>query len=651
MKKAFLILIFFIMAAIFYGQSARDLYNKAKWELRRGNLYSAIQFFKNALQVNPYYRQCYEGLARVYIRLNNYHEAYKNIIEALKYDSNNVDNLVDMAKIRMKLSRTPGEILAAEQYLQRAYNIEPRNKRVLLAYGDYESERGFYDKAIEFYNKALLVDERDFMTYIKISKVYARKGDRHNSEKYIKLAEELNSRSEVSNYELGVYYYNQSDYDRAEKYFRIAVSIKADYINALNYLVSVYFVKRDWEKANYFLTRLRRLTPRDPLIYYYLGITMSELGASNNDQLMVERAIKILQTGLTNRVSDDMIRLMAEEIAVKKLKIGNAVRNELSENYMKIANEYLRLNLIDRAVLALKRGIRLNPKSVRFRHRLATIYRRLGYIDRFYRELLLIQRDITQNDSRVNDDLMFMRNRIVDNLAYKERIRQYEIDKPRPKIVFTSMIEDKSYRKRHIGISPVIRELLHQSLLLKGRINISELSSPRQSEESILQNQRADIILRGFVSEQEDALTLRVDLITVSTGNVFASFSVTKKGNQRITEAVLDTAERINQIMPVFGRIIRLSNYTAVINVGRMQGYKNGDEFEIYRSPRVVRDVLSGYPIDRTGEALGTMKITEAGEMISRVELSVSRYIVFNSINLNDVIIFKPKIQPQARRQ
>jgi tetratricopeptide (TPR) repeat protein len=643
MKKAVLVLIFSVIISSGFAQNARDLYQKGKWEIRRGNLYSAIHFFKKALGVNPYYRQCYEGLARVYIRLNNYIEAYKNLKLALSYDERNVDNLVDMARVRAKLARVEGEVIASESYLRRAYSIEPRNKRVLIAYGDYFMARGFFDKAISMYRKGLLVDERDFGIYIKIAKSYVKKGDRHNTEKYLKLAEELNSRSEESNFELGNYYYNTKNYEKAEKYFKIAVSLNPVYKDALHYLVNVYFIKRDWENAISVLKTLRRLSPRDYLVYYKLGVASSSLGAKLNENHKVEQAIRYFNYALKNRVSDDITRLVAEETAVRHLRIGNRYRRALASYYLKIADLHIRNNLISRAIFALRRGVRLAPKNVRLRHRLANIYRKLGYIDRFYRELLLIKRDITTRNARVNDDLMFLRNRVVDTLAYKENIRQYEIDSPRPKIVISRISNESIYKRSHPGIAPVLKGMLYQAMKNKGNVNVSMLEDPNTSEENMARNRNADILLKGYMRETSDRITLYVKLVTISTGNTFARFSVTKMGNERITEAVIDIANRISASIPVFGRIIRLSGYIGIINVGRWHGFKKGDKFEIYKSARIVKDILSGYPVVKKSEVLGNLEIIVAGEKISRVQLNVSRYMIFNSINTNDIIVFKPK--------
>ena len=649
MKKGIIFILLFALLCTGYAEGARDLYQKGKWEIRRGNLYSAIHFFKKALSQNPYYRQCYEGLARVYIRLDNYIEAYKNLKIALNYDERNVDNLVDMARVRAKLARVPGEVIASESFLRRAYQIEPRNKRVLVAYGDYYMERGFYDKAISMYKKGLLVDERDFGIYIKIAKSYVKKGDRRNTEKYLKLAEELNSRSEKSNFELGRHYYNKRNYAKAEKYFKIAVSLKPTYKDALHYLVNVYFINKDWENAISLLKTLRRLSPSDFLVYYKLGVATSSLGAKLNETGKVEQAMRYFRYALKNRVSDDITRLVAEETAVHHLRIGNRYRRVLSSYYWKLASLYIRQNLISRAIFALRRGVRLNPKSVKFRHRLANIYRKLGYIDKFYRELLLIKRDITTSNRRVNDDLMFMRNRVVDTLAYRERIRQYELDAPRPRIVISIISDSSTYKRTHPGVAPVLKGMLYQALKNKGNVNVSLLEDPNTSEESMLRNSRADVLLKGYMRETRDAVILRVDLITLATGNTYTRYAVTKKGNNRITEAVIDIANRISATIPVFGRIIRLSGYTGIINVGRWHGFKKGDKFEIYKSSRIVKDILSGYPVIKRSEVLGNLEIVVAGEKISRVRINVSRYMVFNSINTNDLIVFQPR-RNNARR-
>jgi type IV pilus assembly protein PilF len=117
----------------------------------------------------------------------------------------------------------------AIEYLQRAIQLKPDYAPAINTLGNTYSSMGQWDKAIETYQK--IIDDPFY-------------GTPHFA---------------LSN--MGVAYYQKKDYAQAEHYFREALKLKPDFVNALAGLGTMYIDQGRYDEA---VVKLERAVKKDP---------------------------------------------------------------------------------------------------------------------------------------------------------------------------------------------------------------------------------------------------------------------------------------------------------------------------------------------------------------------------------------------------
>ena len=89
-KRSFAILFFLGVLSFIYAdsRSALDLYNKGYENQTKGNYYSAIENYREALEVNPKYADAWYNMALSTFYLGEYDLAMEYAQEAEKYSRN-----------------------------------------------------------------------------------------------------------------------------------------------------------------------------------------------------------------------------------------------------------------------------------------------------------------------------------------------------------------------------------------------------------------------------------------------------------------------------------------------------------------------------------------------------------------------------------
>jgi tetratricopeptide (TPR) repeat protein len=540
-----------------------------------------------------------------------------------------------LADIKIKTSLSPKEYLGAEYYLLKAYRIEPRNSRVLMAYGDYFYHLGKGKKALEYYEKGRRSD-KSFLVYLKMARIYQKWGNFEKARDFLHQAENLNSMDYRVAFELGKFFLETKDLDKAEKYFEMTLKFNPDFREGLMKTIEFYIIREDYASAIQKINELLKLEPENALLYYSLGLCYQELGR-------YEEAVDFLLRGRKYDFSDEALRIKAEEIVVKNLPLGHEIRKDLAKFYLDKGKEAYDRNLIPEAILLYKRGLRVNPLSLPIRKELAQIYREKGWVDIYARTLKAGL--FTQEKNQELKDLIALNQRFIwKTLSYREKIDQYEVQGFLPELYVNEVIKDQD--SRHFNFEPEMKELILEGLVNTHSLNVKEITTKELSGLS----KKGQLLLRVRFFEDERKIELEGELISLATGNIYKRYQLRRYGNNRLLKSVLELSRQVAAVVKPFGTILDIQEDTAIINIGELQNVKIKDRFLILQSKSVVDDYYSGNPL-KEKFIIGEAEVLEVDEKIARVRLYKDQRVVFNLINVNDIVMVKKQENAEKKNQ
>lgn len=627
-------LIFFLFIGIFAfaeNENAIDYYKAGQEAFSKKDYYKAADLFKQALIKNPYYREAFAGAGNAYFEMGNFLESRKFYEKALFYEPENIDFILKMALIKIKSSSDPKEILGAEYYLLKAFKKEPRNSKVLMVYGDYFYEQGHFEKAREFYDKAKRSDN-NFLAYLKLASIYKRWKNYEKAYDLLMQAENINSTDYRVTFDLGKFYLERKRYEEARKYLELTLKFYPQFKEGLSKLIEFYITQEKYAEAIQRNNELLELDPENPILYYHMAICYERLR-------QYEQAIEFLMDGQKYDFSDEVLIIKAEEIAVKHLPLGHQVRKRLSEPYMEKGNIAYRKNQVEQAIVSYKRGLRINPLSVEMRKKLAKVYIEKGWVDLYVRTLkagLFVEKD----NLDLKDQISLYDRFLWETISYEKKIDQYKNPAYYPTVYLSHVMTDAE--NRHISFKDEIKEIILEAAHNTYSVNIKEGHS-----DILKLSKKGNLLLRVKFYEDERKVELEGELIALSTGNIFKKYFIRRYGNQRLMNAAVYLAKQVSKDVVPFGKIISVDDDLAVINIGKLQHIKVKDRFVILNSRNVIDEYYSGNSFKKQW-VIGEAEVVKVDEQLALVKLEKSRSVVFNMININDIVITK---KPEEKKE
>jgi tetratricopeptide (TPR) repeat protein len=631
-------------SAISYLEQGEKAYNDQRYT-------TALASYRSALEINPNYKEAKVGMGKAFYQLSNYEKALKFFMDAERQFQNDYMIKVWIAKTRIKQKRYD----SAKAYLIKAIFMYPRDSNTYMVYGDLYFAKQNYYKAISNYAETLKIVPKDTKALIKTARCYLRLNKQGMALDYFEKAEDIDNKNPLTNYYLGDYYYNKKDYENANQHLRISLMVSPLHIPSMEILSRVLYEKEEWEESKSFIEKLVSLNPKNKIYYYNLALVYEKL-----DKPLL--SINTLIEGLNIDVGDEAMRYQAEEIyhsysshpEVKKLGASFA-------NYwVKKGKSYLRQRLPNYAFFAFRRARRINP-SFKVRFELAKIYKSKGFVDRYNMELEDIKETLSPVNREFNDELRFSKRGVKRLLSKREGINQYDLPKIKPKIVLLPFSKNTDFNN-HYGVDELYRKVLYTTLKMKDRLNvvmIDENTKSVKGYEHTAKAMNADFIIRGEVKESRLGVEVKLNIYNLRDGEVFKTVKIYQRGSDRFLVSAIYLSNRIEELFPVFAKIVRKNYKELIITLGKRHGYKKGDRFYVIPEDSVfkriltnkdliniVRDrstieqlLLSYLPKPRYG--LEEIEIEEVDENISKARLMTSDF--FDQVNINDYIIYKPR--------
>ncbi len=610
----------------------------------------ALSFYRQALQSNPNYKEAKMAMGNTFYTIKNYTKALRYFKDAEAQYQNDYKIKIRLAKVRIQQKRYD----SAESYLVRAIDLHPKDIDIYLSYGDLYFSRMNYEKAIQQYEQALRIKKNNQQALHRIGKSFLMLKKPEKALEKLQKAEDEDNKNPATNYYLGEYYYKQGDYESSEEYLNTALLIEPTHVPSMNILFQVLYEIEKYEPTKDILEKLVAMYPKNKKYYYHLGLAYEKLGRA-------EDSLNILIDGINLDLSDEALRFQAERTYHKYYWSNTEVRERgavLADYWYKTGKNYLEQKLPTYAIFCFRRGVRLDPNHWQMRFELAKIYKSRKLTNIYYNELKIIK-ELNPNNQEIDDELMFSERAMKRILSRREGIEQYNEPKTRPTIALLFFKKNRDFNQ-HYGIEEMYREILYTTLKMKHHLNILliEESKNFKSPEEIAREANADFVLTGEVMELNREIQIKLRVSNLIDGELYESIQCSQRGNQRFLSSAMYLSNRVSEIFPVIGKIIRLNYQDAFINLGKRHGFKKGQIFyviptedtltkllvksnlvDIFSQKELLNKSLLAH-VQNAKFGVEEMRITEIDENIAKAKLITSNF--FDEVNINDYVIPKP---------
>ncbi|MBA7495919.1 Photosystem I assembly protein Ycf3 [subsurface metagenome] len=226
------LMLFSLMTAICYGQTAQDYYDKGIDYGVAGKFEEAQQEFTKALELDSFYTPAKVGLELV-------EDALKQIIKSR----------TALHLLRGIFYHNKGIYDDAVAECKKAIEINPNYAGAHHSLGVAYGSKGMYYEAIAELKKAIEINPNYAGAYYNLGVLYGEKGMYDEEIAEYKKAIEVDPNHADTHYNLGVVYGNKGMYDEAIRELKKTIEINPNYADAYNNLAAAYYYKGEYSLA------------------------------------------------------------------------------------------------------------------------------------------------------------------------------------------------------------------------------------------------------------------------------------------------------------------------------------------------------------------------------------------------------------------
>ncbi len=640
-KKGF-ILFFLSISSLLLGSSLDD-YRKGMKYLdldKTASIQKSVLFFEKAIKKNRYYFKAYRGLGIAYYKIDEFYLAEKNLKKALTFNSSNLETNLYYARVLIALKK----FKASKKHINLVLALRPRDTRALFIDSIYYYHIDRFDLALKKLEAVLSLRPTYFRAFIRKGIILEEMKRYAEAEKNFLKASLYNATSPLTHYYLANFYYNRGKVSKAIKSVAISLRIDPDFIKSVKINGRILYLQKKWIQAANTYNFLQSKYPYNHIYSYILGMIYSKL--NERDKSYFSKAVESFQRGLKLKYNDEVVRYAFEEFLIANAPIKSKLRKEMSKYHIKIANSFSESNLYYRAEVAYRRAIRIYPVSIVARKKNALLQRRLKRWEQFYRDLKII-RSLDLGNVSLADKLVFYKKVVNRLLSRKEGIKQFSIEQSIPKIVVFNLFS--LYNKRHLyfdikeSYGAIFRDALQP--LKSIRLIRLDNSNPKSVHDArkIAKANGADYFIHASYIKSIGFTIFEVFLRDSSSGRVVWKKRFSRRGNRRLFNLATALGEALKKDIPLIGRLVRMNGDKVVINLGKTQGVKPGDIFNIALSPQFRDRYLRAFGKVGNFKTSGKIKILRVDERIATGEVIAKQ--TFDSITLYQYLIreVKPK--------
>jgi DNA-binding winged helix-turn-helix (wHTH) protein/tetratricopeptide (TPR) repeat protein len=254
----------------------------------------AIEYFTNALEIDPRYALAYAGLAECYIVLGSItfksREAYVSAESAIRRALDLDDLLPEAHATFGHLKTRRWDLPGAEKEFKRSIELNGNYPKAHMWYAFYLCEIGQFDKAFQEIQRARDIDpvspiiESADGSLLYLSRQYDQAIER------LRRALELDGNFALAHSFLGFAYEAKGLYDEASAEYRRAADVLGDLPEFVSCLGRVHALAGRTDKANQAIAKLKSMSAAEPVQPTLIALIYAALDKKNDALQWLERA-------------------------------------------------------------------------------------------------------------------------------------------------------------------------------------------------------------------------------------------------------------------------------------------------------------------------------------------------------------------------
>jgi len=634
MKKIILLLLSILFISHFsYAQNnIFKMNNDADMMVLDGDYYTAIKKYKTILEINPSYVNSIKGLAEAYFYLGEYNEANNQIKKALTFDKNNIELMSLQAHILLAL----GNISEAEKIVKQINSKEPNNINAYFGFAEIALLTGKYSQAAGNYLNILSIAPANKKALLSLILILDHQGNFQEAEKYLSEALRLYTDDYFTLYIAARHYLESGDMLKAEKMIKESLNINPNYFESALLYVKLLLLNKNYDKIFPLMEPFYRKKSNN-IVPYCLGIASEKKEDHNN-------AIKYYIEAFKIDPDDEISRYSLENVIRKNKDFSNPLRRRYAEYHFERGEGLDEKNYMSKALESYRRGLLIDPYSVKGRIQYANIYLKNGYRAKYLSEIRTLPSK-EQQKQNISDHIEIYENMTKNNVSSKWEIDQFLIDKNHYTF---DMYYIESLNMLHPAGEEVITSILSNIFTHSENIKINKNTKISGYAEafSLSRNEQnpSDYFIILRINEAKRIFSVSASIYSTYTGTLIKEYKINTTGNNRVWENLNRLSDKIINDSGKEGQIIKINFDKGIINLGKLDGIKENDMFLIVKKDKISPDRTRVGNTYSSSEIIGEFQVTVIDENLS--EGIIKSRDIFNLVNHGDFVFPKTKDSP-----
>ena len=324
--------------------SAIELYQSGSEAGAQGDLFTAIEFYQRALELNPSYYEPLYGLALAYYRLGEYDQAQLLLERTRRYGRSRTE--LDI--LEAQLNTANGNFPAAEQRYRELLRAEPNHLEALLGEAELLAARAEYGAAIERLMSAIRIEPGNRRALLSLVVLYNLRGEFGSAERYLQAALRFHQQHPDVHLQAAQHYLGRKLIREAEQHAAIAFALRGDK-NSLLLLTEVALHQQRYQEAAGFVEQILQLDSGSGSGWYVRGLVYDLLGDRTTSLESFRRALQLDQYA-------ELPRIALEDMMKRRYEPENTIRSDYADWHFQRGDDYLRRNLFQLCAAGVSAG-------------------------------------------------------------------------------------------------------------------------------------------------------------------------------------------------------------------------------------------------------------------------------------------------------